>query len=67
MTVRLDQLGYERTKTKLEDLEARLAAIAERTDLEAIHKQRVIASYKSMKRKYLEEMRLFEAQQSFSE
>ena len=61
MTTLLDQPGYDQTKFKLAALESRLAAIQLRTDLDPHHKQRVVTSYLTMKKQYLEELRLFEA------
>ncbi|WP_254513345.1 hypothetical protein [Anatilimnocola floriformis] len=61
MTTLLDQTGYEQTKSKLHQLDARLAVIQQRTDLNAEHLHRVVASYQAMKKQYLEEIRLFEA------
>jgi len=61
MTALLDQAGYDQTKTKLQALEARLLAIQERSDLSPDHKHRVIDSYRTMRKQYLEELRLFEA------
>jgi hypothetical protein len=67
MTTLLDQAGYEQTKKKLISLDERLAAIQQRSDLAAGHKQQVIASYQSMRKQYLEELRLFEAARAKSD
>jgi hypothetical protein len=56
--------GYEQTKEKLRDLETRLAAIEERTDLPSGHKASVERSYKMMMREYLKEIKLYEAKQA---
>jgi hypothetical protein len=61
MTILLDQAGYDQTKSKLQALEARLSAIQQRSDLVPEHKERVIDSYRTMRKQYLEELRLFEA------
>ncbi|MFO0967609.1 MAG: hypothetical protein U0793_18775 [Gemmataceae bacterium] len=53
--------GYEQTKEKLRDLEARLAAIEKRTDLSSDHLASVRRSYKTMMREYTEEIMLYEA------
>jgi len=61
MTTLLDRAGYDQTKSKLQSLETRLSAIEQRTDLAPEHKRRVIDSYRTMRKQYLEEIRLFEA------
>lgn len=53
--------GYEQTKEKLRDLEARLAEIDKRTDLPARHLASVRRSYRMMIREYLQDIKLYEA------
>ena len=55
--------GYEQTKAKLAELERRLAAIENRTDLDAEHRASVRRSYRMMMREYLQDIKLFEAKQ----
>lgn len=64
MTEILTADGYEQTKEKLRDLETRLADIEKRTDLSADHLASVRRSYKMMIREYLQEIKLYEAQQA---
>ena len=59
----LDAAGYEQTKEKLRDLEARLAEIEKRTDLNPDHLESVRRSYKMMMREFLKEIKLYEAKQ----
>jgi hypothetical protein len=56
--------GYEQTREKLRDLEARLAEIDKRTDLDADHLASVRRSYKMMMREYLREIKLYEARKA---
>ena len=56
--------GYEQTKVKLRDLEARWAEIEKRTDLNADHVESVRRSYKMMMREYLQDIKLYEARQA---
>jgi hypothetical protein len=56
--------GYEQTKKKLQDLETRLAAIENRTDLEPEHLSNVRRSYKMMMREFLQDIKLYEARQA---
>lgn len=64
MKERLTAEGYERTKVKLRDLEARLAEIDARTDLAPEHLDGVRRSYRTMMKKYLQDLRLYEVGQS---
>jgi hypothetical protein len=64
MTERLTAEGYEQTKEKLRDLQARLAEMEKRTDLTAEHLASVRRSYKMMMRQYLQEIKLYEASQT---
>lgn len=64
MTTRLTPDGYAQTKTKLENLERRLADLESRTDLVPAHFADVRRSYRTMIRQYRREMMLFEAEQS---
>jgi hypothetical protein len=64
MTAKLTQDGYAQTKTKLENLERRLADLESRTDLDPLHLADVRRSYKTMMRQYRREMLLYEAEQS---
>ncbi|MSQ96368.1 MAG: hypothetical protein EXR98_17695 [Gemmataceae bacterium] len=61
MTEMLTTEGYEQTKEKLRDLEARLAGIEKRTDLEPNHIESVRRSYRMMMREYIREIKLYEA------
>ena len=56
--------GYEQTKEKLHDLEMRLAQLKTRTDLAPEHLASVRLSYAMMMRKYLQEIKLYEARQA---
>jgi len=64
MTELLTAAGYEQTKEKLRDLEARLAEIEKRTDLDAERLTSVRRSYKMMMREYLQDIKLYEAKQN---
>jgi hypothetical protein len=61
MTPLLTPEGYAQTKAKLADLEKRLAALETRTDLKPLHLAEVRRSYQNMIRRYLREIKLFEA------
>ena len=61
MTELLTVQGYEQTKEKLRDLEARLAEIEKRKDLNVEHLASVRRSYKMMMREYLQDIKLYEA------
>jgi hypothetical protein len=61
MTPMLTPEGYAQTKSKLENLERRLADLESRTDLKPLHLGEVRRSYKSMIRQYRREMKLYEA------
>ncbi len=56
--------GYEQTKLKLHDLEARLAKSDQRSDLDPTHLASVRRSYKMMMREFLQEIKLYEARQA---
>jgi hypothetical protein len=56
--------GYEQTKEKLADLERRLAEIEKRTDLDPEHLANVRRSYKMMMRKFLRDIKLYEAKRA---
>lgn len=58
--------GYAQTKSKLAELQRRLAALEERTDLSPLHCDEVRRSYERMMRQYLREIKLFEAAQEES-
>jgi hypothetical protein len=64
MTTKLTPEGYDQTKTKLENLERRLADLESRTDLDPMHLADVRRSYKTMMRQYRREMMLYEAELS---
>jgi len=64
MSESLTPEGYKQTKEKLRDLEARLAEIEKRTDLDAEHLASVRRSYKMMMREYLQDIKLYEARQA---
>ncbi len=61
MIERLTPDGYEQTKEKLRNLEARLAIIEARTDLAPDHLASVRQSYHMMIREFLRETKLYEA------
>ena len=61
MTEHLTPQGYEQTKTKLANLERRLAEIEARPDLSPMHRERVIRSYHDMMQQYRREVKLYEA------
>jgi hypothetical protein len=62
MTPRLTPGGYAQTKTKLENLERRLADLESRTGLNPVHRAEARRSYDSMIRQYRREMRLYEVE-----
>ena len=64
MTEILTAEGYEQTKEKLRDLEARLAEIEKRTDLSPSHLASVRRSYKMMMREYLQDIKLYETRRA---
>jgi hypothetical protein len=64
MTEILTPEGYEQTREKLRDLEARLAEIEKRTDLAPEHLASVRRSYKMIMREYLQDIKLYEARQA---
>ena len=64
MTEPLTTEGYEQTKEKLHDLETRLAAVEKRSDLNPSHLASVRSSYKMMMRKFLRDIKLYEATQA---
>ncbi len=61
MTERLTHAGYLATKSKFANMEARLAALRKRTDLDPAHKAEVERSYQDMMRQYLRDVLLYEA------
>ncbi len=61
MTEHLSPQGYEQTKTKLANLERRLAEIETRADLSPMHRERVVRSYRDMMQQYRREIKLYEA------
>jgi len=63
MTEYLSPQGYEQTRSKLADLERRLAEIEARTDLSPAHREQVLRSYRQMIQQYRREIKLFEALQ----
>lgn len=56
--------GYEQTREKLADLQRRLAAVEQRTDLDPDHRASVQRSYRTVMREYLQELKLYEAKHS---
>jgi hypothetical protein len=64
VTETLTAEGYEQTKEKLRDLEARLREIEKRTDLNPDHLASVRRSYKMMTRELLQEIKLYEAKRA---
>jgi hypothetical protein len=56
--------GYEQTKEKLRDLEARLAEIEKRVDLDSTHLASVRRSYAMMIREFLQDIKLYEARKA---
>jgi len=67
MTTELTPLGYKITKEKLAQMEARLAALQKRTDLNPIHKAEAEHSYRDMMRQYLRSIKLYEAKHKIEE
>lgn len=61
MNHELTQAGYEATKRKLTDVERRLARLAQRTDLSAVHRDEVKWTYEQMISQYWREIKLYEA------
>ncbi len=64
MIERLTPEGYEQTKTKLANMERRLAALETREDLSPSHRDAARRSYRVMMAQYRTELELFEAEQS---
>jgi len=60
MTEPLTQAGYLSTKRKLANMEARLAALRVRTDLDPTHRAAVERSYLDMMRQYRRDVMLYE-------
>jgi hypothetical protein len=56
--------GYEQTKEKLRDLEARLAEKEKRTDLDAEYLASVRRSYWTMIREYGQDIKLYETREA---
>ena len=67
MTHRLAPGEYEPTKSKLADLEQRLAALERRTDLPAKRLNLSLRSYREMIAQLHAEIELFEATQAFAD
>ena len=65
MTHRLAPEEYEPTKSKWADLERRLAALEQRTDLPASRLRPSVRSYREMIAQLRAEIELFEAMQTF--
>ena len=61
MTELLTAEGYHQTKEKLAQLEARLAALAARSDLTPVHHEEARRSCEEMIRQYRRELKLYEA------
>ena len=61
MTPLLTEAGYLRTREKLAGMEARLAALRERTDIHPSHRSAVERSYQDMIGQYRREIKLYEA------
>ena len=61
MVEHLSPQGYEQTKAKLTNLEARLAEIERRDDLPAGHRREVCRSYHEMMQQYRREIKVYEA------
>ena len=57
----LTRAGYLQTKAKLADLQRRFAGLEKRTDLSPLHFAEAKSSYRKMMRKYLREIKLYEA------
>ena len=53
--------AYEQAKTKLRDLETRLAALNQRVNLKPAHQASVRRSYTMMMREFLRNIKLYEA------
>jgi hypothetical protein len=61
MTEPLSHAGYLSVKKKLANMEARLAALRARTDLDPAHRAGVERSYLDMIRQYRRDVALYEA------
>jgi hypothetical protein len=61
MTAILSELGYQQTKQKLADLQARLTAIEQQPNLSPVHRARTVKSYREMMQQYQREIKLYEA------
>jgi hypothetical protein len=61
MTPCLTHAGYLSTQSKLANMEARLAALRKRTDVDPAHRAAVERSYLDMMRQYLRDVQLYEA------
>lgn len=61
MNAELTFEGYEWTKELLTQMEARLAALQKRTDLDPVHRSEVQRSYEDMMRQYRRTLKLYEA------
>lgn len=64
MIERLTPEGYEQTKSKLANMERRLATLETRKDLSPSHRDAVRRSYRVMMAQYRTELELFVAAQS---
>jgi hypothetical protein len=62
MTEKLTRAGYEQTKLKLAGVDDRLARLAERTDLSAVHRAEAKRSCELMRAQYIREIKLYEAE-----
>ena len=61
MTANLTAAGYQQTKSKLANLEQRLARLEARQDLAAVHRAEALRSHREMIQQYLREIKLYEA------
>jgi len=62
MTHELNEAGYRQTRAKLANMERRLKALEERTDLGTEHRDATRRSYLEMMKQYSREIKLYEAQ-----
>lgn len=63
----LSEAGYQQSKSKLRELESRLAEVEKRTDLRPEHLASVRRSYRMMIRELLQDIKLHEAKASLPE
>jgi hypothetical protein len=60
MLPQFNENGYQSTKSKLQNMQARLAGLEARTDLDDDHKAMIINSYREMIAEYKRDLKLYE-------